>query len=354
LKQRKVLEKVKSYVGGKPIIDKKVIKLNSNESPFMIPKKIIKKSLKCLKTLNRYHEPTGEFLREEIARKIELKPDNIILGNGSGEVIKMFIESFVEPSQNVIIPSVTFSLYSIYSTLNGNNIVYTRLDNELNIDLEDILSKATKNSVIFLANPNNPTGKSFDYKTIINFMEKLPKDANILLDEAYIEYSSHYNPKIYRELIKRFENLLIIKTFSKMGLAGLRIGYGFSREENIGEMNKVRPPFNTNILAQTIAYNLLKDNKFIDKIRSHVIKERERLSNAIRETNIKVYESDANFILIKTKEGIDKELEKKNILIRNAYSFGLSSDYYRITIGKKRENSILIKALREVLKWKKY
>jgi len=350
LKPRKILESIPIYVGGKPIINKRTIKLNSNESAFNIPKKIIKKSLKSLKNLNRYHEPTGLFLREKIAEELKIIPENIILGNGSGEIIKIFIESFVESYEKIIIPQVTFSLYEIYSKLNGNTtIIKTNLTDGLDIDLNDILEKADNKTTIFIANPNNPTGKSYKYQDILQFLKKLPKETKVLLDEAYIEYSENYDPSIYRKLIEEFENLIIIRTFSKLGLAGLRIGYGISNSENIAQLNKVRPPFNTNILAQYIAYNLLEEKNFIKKLTNFVKKERENLFEKLKDINIKTFKSDANFILIQAKENLDKELEKRGILIRNAYSFGLSSDYYRITIGTKRENLKMIKALTEVL-----
>jgi histidinol-phosphate aminotransferase len=346
---KKNVQALKPYVAGKPTDNRDFVKLNANECPFDIPRSVYKKTSR-IRNVNRYHEGSGFKLREKIARFMGLNQDNVILGNGSGELIKTFLETFCEKDTSVIIPEGTFTLYSLYSLIHYNNPVRVPLNEDYSVNLEEIVQKTNQDtSVIFISNPNNPTGQAYSYEKLEDFFSKIPSDTGIFLDEAYIHYSSFYDEAKVKELIDKFPNLFVLRTFSKIGLAGVRMGYGMGNREMIQAMHRVRPPFNTSIYAQKMAEALLDEVKYLDKIRDNNTSQRTILKEEIASLGLKVYPSHGNFLLISGKENLDKILEEKKILIRSTQSFGLPSDYYRITIGTPEENRVLIKRLKEVL-----
>lgn len=347
MKIKKSLSTLKDYVPGKPQSKKNIIKLNANECPYDLPESIYKKA-GAIRGINRYHEPSGLALREKIAHRLGLKANNIVLGNGSGELIKTFLESFSENGSEIIMPETTFSLYSLYGTINGNNITQLPLTKDLKIDLNATIKAINhKTAALFICNPNNPTGHTFSYTELEEFFKQVPNSVGIFLDEAYIEYSEILSDEYAKKMIEKYSNLTILRTFSKIGLAGLRIGYAMGTEETISNLHRVRPPFNTNLYAQNLALAILDEKEFLGQILENNQKERSALSDAIQKLGYRVYESQGNFILIKAFEGLADILEKQNIYIRSAKSFGLSSDYFRITIGTPEENRALLKALEE-------
>ena len=349
MKLKESLSTLKAYVAGKSKNNKRIIKLNANECPYDVPDKIYRKAFK-VKNVNRYHEPSGAFLRNKIAKELHLDNSNIILGNGSGELIKTFLEAFCEKDSKVIMPEITFSLYQLYSVINENQIIKIPSNSNYGLNLDAMIESIDeKTKVIFICNPNNPTGHSYDYKTLEKVFKNIPDNVGIFLDEAYINYSIHYSSSKTKKMIHDFKNLFILRTFSKIGLAGIRIGYGVGEKSMIESLHSVRPPFNTNIFAQKMAYFLLKEKSYIQKIVKNNQKQKKYLMKQLSQLGFIVYDSDANFILVKAVPELDKMLEKLGILIRKTQSFGLPADYYRITIGKPKENKALVKGIREVL-----
>lgn len=346
---KKILQFLKPYVAGKPSEKEEFIKLNANECPFDIPEKVYRKIAK-IRNINRYHEGSGIQLRQKIAKNIGIDKDCVILGNGSGEIIKIFLETFVAKGEKIVVSEGTFSLYQLYGLINENQIKSIPLDSHLRIDLNLMAEESKDSKAVFLCNPNNPTGHAYSYEELEQFFKKIPKETGIFLDEAYIHYSRHYNEKRTKDLLEKYPNLIFLRTFSKIGLAGLRIGYALGTKEVIGAMHQVRPPFNINIYALETAHFILEKREWIKKLIRHNQKERKKIMQFLTKKNIPTIESEANFILIRSFiPDLDKKLEKKGILIRSAYSFGLPADYYRITIGKKKENKQFLKVLEEVL-----
>lgn len=349
MQKRKSLEKLKLYVPGKPADIKNWVKLNANECPYEIPERVYEKVAQ-IRNMGRYPEGSGFVLRQTIANDFNLSPDNFILGDGSGELIKVFIESFCEKNTVALMPESTFSLYSMYGLIYAmENKVFPLKDN-LAIDLDAMLKSIDNRvSVIFICNPNNPTGNAYSYDELEEFFKKVPEHIGIFLDEAYIQFASFYDNERVSELVSRYSNLFVLRTFSKVGLAGARIGYGFGQEEMLSIMHGVRSPFNVSTHAIAFAKALLEEKKFLDFIIENNREQRDFLSIQLKKLGLEVFESETSFVFVRACNDLELKLEEKGVLIRSAKSFAFSSDYYRISIGTKEENQILLEKLQEVL-----
>lgn len=320
------------------------VKLDANESPYGF------KALKSIKA-NRYPDPEAKTLRKVIAGEFKVKSENILHGNGSDELIYYLITTFGGP---VLYPVPTFSMYGIIAQALGEKKIEIRLDGEFDLDIEKILKaiKKYKPKLIFLSSPNNPTGNCFSSNRIIKIIEftsSLPTShfSLVVVDEAYQAFSSK---KSFLPLLKRYKNLVILKTLSKIGLAGLRVGFMIADPEIIKEVNKVRLPFNVNSLSQAVAAEALREKRLMQSHIKSIIVERERLFKEMRKLkNIEPYPSDANFILFRTKNSdkIYKGLLRKGILVRNMK--GIIDGCLRVTVGTPKENTIFLKALKKIL-----
>ncbi len=321
------------------------VKLDANESPYgLSPKLSALKRQKLFEGLNRYPDPEAKSLKKLIARKFKVKPENILLGNGSDELIFYLITTFGGP---VLYPVPTFSMYSIISQALGEENVEIPLDKEFDIDSERFLKtiKKKKPKLIFLSSPNNPTGNSFSSNKILKIIKAAP--SLVVVDEAYQAFS---NKKSFVALLKKYKNLVILKTLSKIGLAGLRIGFMIARPDIIKEVNKVRLPFNLNSLSQGIAAAVLKDKKTAQTKIKSIISERNRLLNEIEKIKgITPYPSDANFILfsLKNSDRIYNGLLKKGVLVRNMK--GIINGCLRVTVGTLKENTLFLKTLKHLV-----
>jgi histidinol-phosphate aminotransferase len=317
------------------------VKLDANESPYGF--KDLLKALKFIKT-NRYPDPEAKFLKKFISRDFGVKPENILHGNGSDELIYYLITTFGGP---VLYPIPTFSMYGIISQALGEKRIAIPLDKEFDLDLEKIL-KAIKNQkpkLIFLSSPNNPTGNCFSSDRILKIIEV--SNGIVVVDEAYQPFASD---KGFMPMLKDYKNIVIMRTLSKIGLAGLRVGFLIADEEIINEVNKVRLPFNLNSLSQAAAVEVLKNKKVLKSGIKSIISERGRLfSEMAKIKGIKPYPSEANFISFRVKEPdkIYKGLLKKGILVRNIS--GIVNNCLRVTIGTPGENKGFIKVLKEVI-----
>lgn len=335
------------------------VKLDANESPYgLSPKLSVLKRQKLFEGLNRYPDPEAKSLKKLIAREFKVKPENILLGNGSDELIFYLITTFGGP---VLYPVPTFSMYSIISQALGEENVEILLDKKFDIDSERFLKtiKKKKPKLIFLSSPNNPTGNCFSSDRIKKILEvtslsrrsphaKLTGPSSVVVvDEAYLAFSSN---KGFLTLLKKHGNLIVLKTLSKVGLAGLRIGFIIAGPDIIKEVNKVRLPFNLNALSQKIAVEALKQKKLTQSYIDSIISERERLFKKMgKMKNIKPYLSDANFILFKVKHAdkIYKNLLKNGILVKNMK--GIINGCLRVTVGTPAENATFLKILKQLL-----
>ena len=345
------------YQPGKPIEEvkreyglKDVIKLASNENSLGSSPKAIKAIQAALEGLNRYPDGDCFYLKAKLAKRLGVSPKNIIFGNGSDEILDMVIKTFLNPRQHEIITSdITFLEYKITGQISGANVIEVPLRN-FKYDLDAIkraINKKTK--IIFIANPNNPTGTYVTKKQFNAFLKSIPQDIIVIYDEAYEEFVDRPDFPQGKNYFKE-KNIIVIKTFSKVyGLAGLRIGYGVSSVSFIDAMNRVRQPFNVNSLAQVAAIAALDDKEFLKKSRKVVFEGKAFLYDQLQKMGLDYVPSVTNFILVNTKRNVFYPLLKLGIIVRPMDGYGLKGSI-RVTIGIKQENEKFINALKRVLK----
>jgi histidinol-phosphate aminotransferase len=330
-----------------PYIAKEIpcrVKLDANESPYGFHD--VYKIARSVKT-NRYPDPEARLLKKILSQDLKVKQENILQGNGSDELIYYLITAFGGP---VLYPVPTFSMYSIISQAIGEQRIEIPLNEEFDLHIEGILSKIRKEKpkLIFLSSPNNPTGNCFSSDRILKIIEATSSQSLVVVDEAYQPFASE---KGFMPMLKDYENLVIMRTLSKIGLAGLRVGLLIAREEVINEVNKVRLPFNLNSFSQTIAVEVMKNKNLLKKRIKAIVSEREKLfEGLLKIKDIRPYPSEANFILFRLKEPdrMYHGLLKKGVLVRNMK--GVVNGCLRVTVGTPEENNIFLKVLNEITK----
>ncbi|MCK9615011.1 MAG: histidinol-phosphate transaminase [Candidatus Omnitrophica bacterium] len=354
---RKGLNKIKPYEPGKPIEEvkralglKEVYKLASNEIPF-VPVYIRKAIYEEINNINRYPEGSSFYLRRSLASKLKVKESQIVFGNGSDELITLALRATIENKDEVIIGYPTFLVYEIQSAVFGAKIIRVPLSN-LRYDLEAMASKVTKKTkIIFVANPDNPTGTYVAQKEVEEFLKSIPKTILVVFDEAYFEFAPSDFPNTF-DFLKKRGNIIITRTFSKVyGLAGLRIGYAITTEAIANVLNKIREPFNINRFAQVAALAAIKNDKFLKNTRSYILNEKKYLYKELRRLNVSFKESATNFVLIDFKKDANKfnsYLLKKGIIVRPLSGWGLKN-YFRVTVGLHKENEKFIRCFENYL-----
>ncbi len=317
-------------------------KLDANESPFAFPD-LLKKAL-TIQT-NRYPDPEGLALKKAASRVWKIKPENILLGNGSDELIYYLILTFGGP---VLFPVPTFSMYEIISRAVGEKAIGIKLDRNFDLDTEKFIKaiKKYKPKLIFLSSPNNPTGNCFSTDRIFEIVNA--SKALVVVDEAYQPFSSKNG---FIPFLQDFENLLIMRTLSKIGFASLRVGFLISSPEIINAANRVRLPFNLNSLSQAVAVEVFRNYRSIMKTVKDICNERDRVYKALEDMpGINPFPTEANFILFKVKDAskIHKALLKKGVLVRDMTS--VVKDALRVTVGSPEENNLFLRALGALMK----
>jgi histidinol-phosphate aminotransferase len=356
---RQNIKDLTAYIAGKPIEETKrelglktVYKLASNENPIGPSPMVVKAMKKAIKTINRYPDSNGFYLKKKLAAVYNLGQDNFLLGNGSDEIIDIIIKTFVNEDENIVTADNTFLEYQIIAKINNRKINTVPLKDFV-YDLDGIKNRIdAKTKLIFIANPNNPTGTYVNKLQIREFLNCLPEQAILVLDEAYETFIDVRDfPDTLNYIGK--ENVILMKTFSKAyGLAGLRIGYAVARPELIQPMEKVRQPFNVNLLAQSAAIAALEDKKFLRKSRKLVLEGKNYFYREFDKLGLRYVPSVANFVLVDVKKdcvAVFKEMLKSGVIVRDMRQYGLS-DFIRVTIGTFKENIKFIQALKEVLK----
>lgn len=320
------------------------VKLDANESPYGF-----KKALKAAEPVetNRYPDPEAKALKKLLSKYVGVNPDNILQGNGSDELIYYLITTFGGP---VLYPTPTFSMYGIITQALGEKKIQIPLDKEFDINLKDILKaiKKERPKLIFLSSPNNPTGNCYSSEKILKIIESTSSLSLVVVDEAYQPFSSN---KGLLPLLKDYKNLVFMRTLSKIGLAGLRVGFLIADKEIINEVNKVRLPFNLNSLSQAIAIEALKDRKTFQTHISAIASEREKLFMELKKMDgVTPYPSEANFILFKVNNSdkVYKNILKGGVLVRNMR--GVVDGCLRVTVGTPGENKIFLNTLKKVIK----
>ncbi|GBE00803.1 histidinol-phosphate aminotransferase 2 [bacterium BMS3Bbin06] len=317
------------------------VKLDANESPFDFSSLLEK--LPSIET-NRYPDPQGMLLKKTAARRWKTKPGRVLLGNGSDELIYYLITTFGGP---VLFPAPTFSMYGLVARALGEKAVGVPLDRGFDLNVERMIRAIRRYSpkLVFLSTPNNPTGNCFSAERVFEIIKA--SRGLVVIDEAYQPFASR---KGMLPLIDEFENLIFMRTLSKVGFAALRVGFLISEEGMINEVNKVRLPFNVNAFSQAVATEAFRNYKDIEETVKVIRKERERLFGFLSETRgIKPSPSEANFILFRVEDAsrIWKRLLKRGILVRDLTD--VVDNALRVTVGSPEENDLFVRALRDVL-----
>ncbi len=355
------LAKIKSYVAGKPISEVQAeygitnpIKLASNENALGPSPKALEAIKKTLCSVHIYPDSYYRSLRQKLADSFNVESQQIILGNGSDEVMSFIGQALLLPEEEVIVPHPAFSIYEKIAIMSQARLKKIPLK-DMAIDLQAIVNAISpKTKLIFLTNPHNPTGSFLGRDQLIKFLRQIPSATLVVLDEAYVDFVSETNQFDSVDLIKSFPNLIILRTFSKAyGLAGLRIGYGVFSLELAEIVEKVRLPFNVNLLAQVAAEAALDDKEFLEKTRQMILKGRHFLTEGLQALGIRVYPSEANFVMIHVGPQahlIYKELLKRGIIVRPLDNYDLP-EFLRITIGTLEQNKEFL--MNFIALWKK-
>jgi histidinol-phosphate aminotransferase len=312
--------------------------LDANENPFNAP-------------YNRYPDPLQRKLKEKIAQVKQCRPEQIFLGNGSDEPIDLAFRAFCEPGvDNMVSIDPTYGMYQVAADINNVEVRKVPLNQDFKFSADDLLKKADdRTKLIFICSPNNPTANLMDKAEILKLINNF--QGLVILDEAYTDFAP--GASLLPEL-GQYPNLIILQTFSKAwGMAGVRLGMAFAQPEVIRILNKIKYPYNINILTQQKALELIE--KEADKISwvELLMQEREKLAKALENFPfvIRIYPSDANFLLVKMHDaqGIYHDLVEKGIIVRDRSRVILCSDSLRITVGSPEENEILLKALKDLI-----
>ncbi|WP_186725926.1 histidinol-phosphate transaminase [Rummeliibacillus sp. SL167] len=334
------------------LIDTTYVKMNRNESMFGQSNKVFEAITNELSSLASYPENSAMILRQSIANHLNIHPDQIIIGNGSYELLSLIAKVYIDEGNECIVPTISFNWYKKFSLITNGNVIEVPLKKDA-IFLEEMLDKITeKTKIIWLCNPNNPTGTLLSYHEICSFLQFVPSSILVVIDEAYIEFAEQYDLMDSISLMKKFDNIILLRTFSKFyGLASLRIGYGISNVNIIHDLYPFRIPPNHNRLGAVAAKASIEDKQFQIQTLESIIEERSYLYKELDRLGLKYIKTQTNFILIDMKvdtNNIEEKLKQKHILVKSGKEFGLNQ-CIRISIGTNEVNQQFIKALEEII-----
>lgn len=327
-------------------------KLDANESPFSLPRGLQAELLASLASVpfHRYPDPDAERLRETIASGLHVSPSRVMVGNGSDELIQVLLFALGEPGATVLSPIPTFSMYELTSRALGLRFRGIPLSSRFQLDLDRMLEVLQKEvpRLVFLASPNNPTGNCFAEKEILAIAEATR--GLVVADEAYFPYSR----RTVLPFLERYENLVVLRSLSKVGLAGLRVGFLIASEKLLEELNKVRLPYNVNALSQRAAELVLARWEAIEPLIEEVLKERDRLYHAMAQMpELEVFPSEANFLLFRVRRNaslIHRSLLEEGVLIRDLSEVPGLERCFRVTVGTSQENDLFLESLTKSMK----
>lgn len=359
IKHRNELEQLNPYVPGKPIDDVKreyglgnVVKLASNENPYGMSDKAKQAVVDMLANGALYPDGSCNDLRNALAAHYGMSAEKFIFGCGTDEIISMLGKAFVDKGDECVTAAVSFSQYAASVLAMGGQMLYAPMK-EHGFDLQAILAKITdKTKLIFIANPNNPTGTIHTQAEQEAFMAEVPADVLVAFDEAYGEFVDDKSYPDTLEMMKKYKNIIYLKTFSKAyGLAGLRVGYGIADESIIAQLEKIRNPFNVPATAQAAAIASLADKEFLNGTVRNNRLVKEYVCGELDRMGLFYIPTQANFIMVDIKADSRKafvDLMKKSYIIRPGAAFGMDS-FLRVTLGTMDEMRGFIAALEELL-----
>ena len=354
------LKTLPTYQPGRPIEEvarelglpvDSIIKVASNENPFG-PSPLAQAALhQAIATVNLYPDGNAFYLKQKLAAKHGVETANLVLGNGSNEIIEFVAHALLGPDTNIVVSQYCFAIYPIVAKMSGANVVTVPARN-YGHDLPAMLRAVDgRTRIIFVANPNNPTGTLAVREELIQFVNEVPDDVLLVMDEAYVEFLEEPLDLISLIRLGARRNLILLRTFSKIyGLAGLRIGYGIGNAELISALEKIRQPFNANLLAQTAALAALDDEDHIRRTRANNFAGLEFFAKAFRELGLEYVPSFANFILVRVGEGakVFDAMQRLGVITRPMGGYQLP-EWLRISVGTREENERCLQALKKSL-----
>ncbi len=347
------------YEPGKPIEElerelgvSNAIKLASNENPLPPSDRVQRAIAAALSSLNRYPDGSAYYLRQALAKKHDVTAEQVILGNGSNELIELLVRTFLKPGDEAVVPHPSFVVYPMIVQAAGGIRVMVMLK-DYRLDLEAMARAITPmTKLVFIANPNNPTATIVTAEEVEQFMERVPERAIVVFDEAYYEFAQGPDFPDTLAFVKEGRKVVVLRTFSKANsLAGLRVGYGIADADAIALMNRIRQPFNVNSVAQVAALAALEDEPHVLECARMIEAGRHFLYDEFKALGVRYVPSRANFILVDVGHNasdIYQRLLKHGVIVRPMTAFGMESAL-RITVGTPEENRRLAKALRAVL-----
>jgi len=357
IQSKRSIENINAYKGGKAKLNnnKRVIKLSSNENPYGASPKVIDflEEKKINHDLHRYPEIDGSSLREIIAKNFSIDSNRIILGSGSDEVLLFAALAFCQDGDEILHANHGFEMYSIVSKVVGAVPKKIKEDENFNLNIENLIdqtNEATK--VIYIASPNNPTGTYLSRDKLVKLMNRISKNIVVVIDGAYVEYVQKDDYDKGFSLTDEYENIILTRTFSKTyGLAALRVGWCYSSKKITDIINKIKPPFNTTTISQSLAIKALEDKEHIEnsvKLNSEI---KNWFEKELKLLNIKTRQTEGNFTLIETSEEeaekISNHLMNDGIIIRRLNSYNLPN-FLRISIGTKEEMNMTVESLKKI------
>lgn len=359
MKVPEYIRQLAPYVPGKPLEElerdlgiTKAIKIASNENPFGPSPKAVAAMRRALAQVHRYPDGRGYELKTALSRHLSITPRDIILGNGSNELIELLIKTYMRPGDEAVMGDPSFLVYDLAVRVAGGRSRRVPLrDFEYDLDGFD-RAVGPRTRIVFLASPNNPTGTIITRRPLEAFLRRLNGRALCVLDEAYCEFVRDADYPDSLAYIRRCRNLIALRTFSKLyGLAGLRVGYGIADGEIVGWLERVRQPFNVNSLAQAAATAALGDTAHVRRTLENNRSEMVVLTRGLRALGLRTVPSQANFVLINVPPGgkrVYEALLRRGVIVRPMDEYGLP-DHIRVTVGLPGENRRFLSALEEVM-----
>lgn len=344
---------LKELVPYEPYRREGMIMLDANENPYPLPDGLYEEICReaAARQLTRYPDPTAEELRREIAAYAGVEPEQVVVGNGSDELIQLLLLTFGGPGTFSLIPYPTFSMYAVHTTITGGRVIAVPCREDFSLPLPELAEKISSHDVhiTFLASPNNPTGAVFGEEELRFLLAKAR--GLVVVDEAYFEFYG----RSFVPLIQEFSHLVILRTFSKaFALAGFRVGYLIAAEEVTAQLFRTKQPYNLNTFSQTAALVALKRRDLYRPLLQEIVAGREELYRALSlMPGIKPFPSWANYILFRTEKKpasvVHRELKERGILIRNLHGAPGLDNCLRVTVGQREEREKFLLALQEVL-----
>ena len=361
LKVSKNIEGLVPYPPGKPIeeLERELgitgsIKLASNENPLGPSPAAVAAISRALGGLNRYPDGSCYYFKQRLSEKLGVDPEMIVVGNGSNEIIELLVRAFITPGDEAVMADPSFAVYPIAVKCAGGEARTVPLTADFRHDLAAMAKAVTgRTRLVFIANPNNPTGTIVSASEFGAFLGEIPEDVVVCVDEAYFEFVRDPSyPDALGRVREGTRPVIVLRTFSKTyGLAGLRVGYGVAQGELAGCLEKVRQPFNVNTLAQVAALACLDDDDHLKRTLENNVRGLEFLYEGAGRLGLECVPTETNFLLMKVGDGagVYDALLKKGVIVRPMASYGMD-EYIRVTVGLPEENERFMKALEEVLR----